>query len=122
MHGEVRLFAVHGHHLGEVLQLKCTGKRGGNGYKSWKIVIDTQWSFAYPVMMPCSSLCSAPSAALSPEITEMPAVSQTHLSVYGFPLLGMREALTPERLRSRQARARLLSRDTNCQNSEQPDR
>lgn len=67
-------------------------------------------------------LCSAPSAALSPEITEMPAVSQTHSSVYCFPLLGMREALTPERLRSRQARARLLSRDINCQNSEQADR
>lgn len=42
MHGEVRLFAVHGHHLGELLQLKCTGRRGGIGYKSWKIVIDTQ--------------------------------------------------------------------------------
>lgn len=41
----------------------------------------------------------------------MPAVSETHLSVYCFPLLGMREPLTPERLTSRQARARLLSRD-----------
>lgn len=88
MHGEVRLFAVHGHHLGELLQLKCTGKKWGNGYKSWKIVIDTRGSFAYPVMMRCSSLCSAPSAALSPEITEMPAVSQTHLSVYCFPTAG----------------------------------
>ena len=29
MHGEVRLFAVHGHHLGERLQLKCTGKKRG---------------------------------------------------------------------------------------------
>lgn len=29
MHGEVRLFAVHGHHLGELLQLKCTGRKGG---------------------------------------------------------------------------------------------
>lgn len=28
MHGEVRLFAVHGHHPGELLQLKCTGRRG----------------------------------------------------------------------------------------------
>lgn len=118
MHGEVRLFAVHGHHLGELLQLKCTGRRGKSCYKSRKIVIDTQWSFAYPVRMQCSS----PSAALSPEITEMPAVSQTHLSVYCFPLLGMREALTPERLRSRQARARLLSRDINWQSSEQADR
>lgn len=34
----------------------------------------------------------------------------------------MREALTPERLRSRQARAQLLSRDINCKNSELADR
>lgn len=52
----------------------------------------------------------------------MPAVSETHLSVYCFPLLGMREPLTPERLRSRHACARLLSRDMKCQNSEQADR
>lgn len=52
----------------------------------------------------------------------MPAVSETHLSVYCFPLLGMREALTPERLRSRHACARLLSRDMKCQNSEKADR
>lgn len=50
VHGEVRLFAVHGHHLGERLQLKCTGKRGGIGYKSWKTSHRyTVIPFAYPV-------------------------------------------------------------------------
>lgn len=34
----------------------------------------------------------------------------------------MREALTPERLRSRHACARLLSRDMKCQNSEKADK
>lgn len=29
VHGEVRLFAVHGHHLGERLQLKCKERKVG---------------------------------------------------------------------------------------------
>lgn len=31
VHGEVRLFAVHGHHLGERLQLKCKERKEGGG-------------------------------------------------------------------------------------------
>lgn len=86
MHGEVRLFAVHGHHLGELLQLKCTrGKKAGETTaREGEPLIDARRVFAFPVMMQNSAL----SAALSPEITEMPAVSQTHLSVYCFPTAG----------------------------------
>lgn len=86
MHGEVRLFAVHGHHLGELLQLKCTGgkKRAKRLRERGEPLIDARRVFAFPVMMQNSAL----SAALSPEITEMPAVSQTHLSVYCFPTAG----------------------------------
>lgn len=80
MHGEVRLFAVHGHHLGELLQLKCTERKGENSHRCRMLLCLSRNDAA--------RLWSAPSAALSPEITEMPAVSETHLSVYCFPTAG----------------------------------